>query len=195
MAIEVEQKFPVTDPAALRARLAELGARQQHEIEQVDIYFAHPGRDFAQTDEALRLRCVGVDNYITYKGPKLDARTKTRREIEIPLPPGKSTAQDAQNLVEALGFRSVREVRKTRTELTLTWQEHEVTVCLDRVAGLGDFVELEIVTPQAGMAAAVETIGRLAARLQLSGSERRSYLELLLAGETRQQSATEEKRP
>ncbi len=194
MAIEVEQKFRVTDLAALRARLAELGACQQHEIEQVDIYFAHPARDFAQTDEALRLRCVGVDNYITYKGPKLDAQTKSRREIEIPLGPGNATAQDAQNLVEALGFRSVREVRKTRTELSLPWQDYEVTVCLDRVAELGGFVELEIVTPQAGMAAAVESIGQLAVRLQLSGSERRSYLELLLAGETSQQAAEAEKR-
>lgn len=193
MAIEVEQKFPVTDPAALRSQLAELGAGQPHEIEQVDIYFAHPARDFAQTDEALRLRCVGADNYITYKGPKLDAQTKTRREIEISLSPGKATAQDAQNLVEALGFRSVREVRKTRTELSLTWHEHQVTVCLDRVVGLGDFVELEIVTPQAGMAAAVAAIDQLAARLRLAGSERRSYLELLLARETGPQPSELEK--
>ena len=44
-----------------------------------------PCRDFAQTDEALRIRTVGDTSFVTYKGPKLDATTKTRRELELPL--------------------------------------------------------------------------------------------------------------
>ena len=50
--------------------------------EQVDTYFSHPARDFAATDEALRIRSIDQENFVTYKGPKLDATTKTRREID-----------------------------------------------------------------------------------------------------------------
>ena len=68
--------------------MIELGATIEPPVVQVDQYFAHPARDFAQTDEALRLRRVGKQNFITYKGSKIDATTKTRREIELPLAPG-----------------------------------------------------------------------------------------------------------
>ena len=52
---EVEQQYPVADVAALEARLADAGAGWHGVVEQVDRYFGHPSRDFADTDEALRL--------------------------------------------------------------------------------------------------------------------------------------------
>src|SRR5262245_15405794 len=85
MQYEVEQKHRVTDKAALIARLQERGAILDEPIEQSDQYFTHPCRDFATTDEALRIRVVGDKSFVTYKGPKLDTTTKTRREIELPL--------------------------------------------------------------------------------------------------------------
>jgi adenylate cyclase class IV len=53
MLYEVENKFPVPDLAAVEQRLSAFGAQFGEAIEQVDHYFAHPVRDFAQTDEAL----------------------------------------------------------------------------------------------------------------------------------------------
>ena len=88
MTIEVEQKFRVADTEGVRKKLVALGATFHEPIRQVDLYFAHPQRDFAQTDEALRLRQVGSENYMTYKGPKLDQNTKTRHEIEVGLAAG-----------------------------------------------------------------------------------------------------------
>src|SRR3954468_18985093 len=85
MQYEVEQKHRVTDEAALMARLRESGGHLETSIEQSDQYFAHPCRDFAKTDEALRIRKVEAKAFVTYKGPKLDTTTKTRREIELPL--------------------------------------------------------------------------------------------------------------
>ena len=79
MQYEVELKFPVADLGAIEARLVELGTRFDEAVTQVDRYFAHPARDFARTDEALRIRQVGNACYVTYKGPKVDAATKTRR--------------------------------------------------------------------------------------------------------------------
>ncbi len=85
MPYEVEMKFPAADLAELESRLAGLGATIAAPQSEVDVYFAHPARDFAKTDEALRIRRKGSLNFITYKGPKIDAATKTRREIELPL--------------------------------------------------------------------------------------------------------------
>ena len=181
MAIEVEQKFPVSDLSAVKQRLDELGHRAQDTVDQRDVYFAHPHRDFAASDEALRLRHVGDRNYITYKGPKLDASTKSRREIEITLPDGRQPAADAAELLRSLGFERVAEVSKRRMNSTLRWQDWEVAVSLDEVAGLGNFVELEIAASESQFAAARDSLVALADHLDLADSERRSYLELLEA--------------
>ena len=183
MAIEVEQKFRVSDLPALERALADLQGSARKVSVQVDCYFAHPSRDFARTDEALRLRRVGESNYITYKGPKLDATTKTRHEIEIALPDGQQSAAEAGELLVALGFARVAEVTKRRTHFTVPWGEWEIEISLDDVAGLGNFVELEIMATEEQMPAARDSLLSLARRLGLAGSERRSYLELLLAAQ------------
>lgn len=180
MAIEVEQKFRVADVTALEARLAALGAAPGSTESQVDSYFAHPQRDFAQSDEALRLRRVGQHNYVTYKGPKLDATTKTRHEIELALPSGEDAAADAAKLLELLDFGRVADVCKRRVHYTLNWKGGQVGVVLDHIEGLGDFVELEVMASPANVDAARDAISSLAGRLELCNSERRSYLELLL---------------
>ncbi|MEX0678534.1 MAG: class IV adenylate cyclase [Pirellulales bacterium] len=181
MAIEVEQKFRVSDVTSLERQLAALGAAPGATESQVDSYFAHPQRDFAQTDEALRLRRVGQRNYVTYKGPKLDTSTKTRHEIEIELPEGQQAADNAAGLLVALSFGRFAEVRKRRVHYTLVWGGREIGVALDQVEGLGDFVELEIMAGEDHVDAARDAISSLAGRLNLSNSERRSYLELLVA--------------
>jgi adenylate cyclase class 2 len=181
MAIEVEQKYALSDAPGVEQRLIELGARPAELQGQLDRYYAHPQRDFATTDEALRLRRVAAHNYITYKGPKLDATSKTRREIEIALEPGEETARDADALLRAVGFRPVTEVRKQRQRFWLAWQGYEVEVALDDVAEVGQFVELEIVVDEQDRQQAQAALAALADRLELHNSERRSYLELLLA--------------
>jgi adenylate cyclase class 2 len=162
-------------------KIAELGAAFASPVEQVDRYFGHPARDFAQTDEALRIRRIGEENRITYKGPKIDTATKTRRELELPLASGAQALEDFSTLLEALGFRRVAEVRKLRRVAVLHWKGCEVEAALDDVTQVGRFVELELSADEAGLDAARECLGSLAAKLGLEASERRSYLEMLLA--------------
>jgi adenylate cyclase class 2 len=181
MKYEVEQKFPVADMAALEAKLAALGGAVSQRQPEVDLYFAHPARDFAKTDEALRIRRQGPSNSITYKGPKIDQTTKTRREIELPLPAGEDAAEAWVGLFETLGFRPVAEVRKVRRKVRIPWQGRWVEGSLDDVEGLGRFAELELVVEDAGIEPAKACIAALAEKLGLQQSERRSYLELLLA--------------
>ena len=181
---EVEQKFAAPGQRdELRRRLEELGATQTREVRQADRYFNHPSRDFAQTDEAFRIRSVGETNFVTWKGPKIDSRTKTRREIETPIGDGEQTAQQFAETCEALGFRPVAVVSKLRTYFELTRGAFNFEVALDDVDSLGTFVEIELVTDEAGLSAAQDAVVQLSEDLDLSDPERRSYLELLLETE------------
>jgi adenylate cyclase, class 2 len=179
MPYEVEMKFPVADMAAIESRLASMGVSIEAPFPEVDVYFSHPARDFASTDEALRIRRKGQSSFITYKGPKIDATTKTRREIDLPLPPGETSAQAWTGLLESLGFAAAAEVRKSRRKARVPWQGRQVEGSLDQVEGLGNYVELELVVELEGVEAAKACVGSLATALGLDGSERRSYLELL----------------
>jgi adenylate cyclase class 2 len=187
---EVELKFRVEDPAALDRKLIALAARFRDPVTQVDRYFAHPSRDFVRTDEALRLRQTGDDVAITWKGPRIDTATKTRRELELDLAPlspaagrppgGAATIERWTELLEALGFRRVREVVKRRRPARVPWQGAEVDVAVDELAGLGTFLELEILARQGELPQARGCLESLARELGCTDPERRSYLELVL---------------
>ncbi len=178
-------KFPVPDFSRVQQRLEEWQARPAEERRDADQYFNAPDRDFAQTDEALRIRRIGPANYVTYKGPKRDPTTKTRTEIEVALAPGDRAAEDFRQVLLHLRYRAVAEVRKIRRVYHLQRQGWGLEICLDEVEGLGSFVEVEIVAPEERLDEARGVVLRLAAELGLTGSERRSYLELLLAKQGR----------
>ena len=181
MAFEVEQKYAVADHADVGRRLDALGATFVQQTSQVDTYFAHPERDFAKTDEALRIRRVDQQNCITYKGPKIDATTKTRREVELCVTPGDQGARQATELLTALGFSAVAEVSKARSVYRLEHAGGAVEVALDNVEGVGTFVELEIVVGDDDpLEQAQKAITAAAAELHLTQVQRSSYLELLL---------------
>jgi len=182
MSYEVELKFPVADLQAFAKMLADPAVSISPAKEEIDLYFAHPARDFAHTDEALRLRRKGDANFITYKGPKIDATTKTRREIELPLGPGPDSLASWTALLEAVGFRPVAEVRKSRRKAAIPWQDRQVEASLDEVNGVGTFVEFELVVEESELEAARACVQSLAQSLGLTHGERRSYLELLLKG-------------
>ena len=59
MQYEVEQKFRLSDLPGIDEKLRQLGAVDGPTVVQVDCYFRHPSRDFAQTDEALRQAARG----------------------------------------------------------------------------------------------------------------------------------------
>jgi adenylate cyclase class 2 len=181
--LEVEMKFPAGDLAELQRRVEAWGAKGRPMINEADHYFNAPDRDFAKTDEALRLRRIGAANFVTYKGPKCDPTTKTRTEIEVPLAEGDRAAEDFMQLLTRLGYRPVAVVRKQRQIFALERESFAVEVCLDDVEGVGRFAELEIVAPEERLDAARGVLQRLAGELGLSGSERRSYLEMLLTNQ------------
>lgn len=194
--LEVEAKFPL--PPAARARveaeLARRGVAFGDPVTQADTYRRHPVRDFAETDEALRVRVVtGSDGVprgkLTYKGPKLGGFTKTREEFEPALQPGEQNVQALAAALDRLGFAPVRTVTKTRRAAAVDdagpdGVTRSFHITRDEVEGLGEFLEVETTTDAAPGTPAADGAGAavryLAGTLGLGEPEPRSYLELLL---------------
>lgn len=180
--LEVEAKARAPNLAAVEARLNALGAILESNKVERDEYFAHPARDFAKTDEALRLRIITADDgggwsgaELTYKGAKVDAATKSRPEETVEV--GMDQVDALRRVLSYLGFRPVAQVVKSRREFL-----HEgLTVCLDHVEDVGDYVEVELISDD--LEGARTRVLALFKELQLDPSERRSYLELLLLGQ------------
>ena len=143
---EVECKV-ATPHEPVRERLAALDADPIDTLQQVDTYYDAPHRRFSETDEALRVRREGETTRLTYKGPLVDACSKTRAEHETAVEDGEATAR----LLDALGFTPAATVEKERE----TFRCRGYTVALDAVSGLGAFVEVE------GKAANEEDIERV----------------------------------
>lgn len=179
--LEVEVKYRLHDPTRIEARLREWGAALTAEHAEADHYMNAPDRDFATTDEAFRLRRIGEQNFLTYKGPRRDRVSKTRSELEVECPSGDAAAEAFLQLFQYLGYRSTAIVRKRRRIYEWTRGGFAIHACLDDIEKLGRFVELEIVAEDRDYEAARTIVLEVAAELQLGSTETRSYLEMLLA--------------
>jgi adenylate cyclase class 2 len=179
--LEVEAKYRTAGWELIQAKLSEWGATAELPREDSDRYFNAPDRDFARTDEALRLRCTGATNVLTYKGPKRDKDTKTRTEYELPLADGPTVAAVAEKFLTSLGYTPVALVTKVRQVYHLRRGGFDLEVCLDDVGPVGRFVELEIRAEDDRFEVAKEVLLETAQELGLIDQERQSYLQLLLA--------------
>ena len=178
-----------------RAQLREAGASLSRVVFQEDTYYDAPHRDFAETDEALRMRreatlapdaptaVEGVmdalddgafDTRVTYKGPLVDDASKTREEFETGVADGETMAR----VFSELGFAPAATVAKRRE----FWALDDVTVTVDDVADLGTFVEAETETDEAGVGDARERVADALRALDLDPDDQilTSYLGLLL---------------
>lgn len=181
MSFEVEVKYRDVNHERLIRRLGELGAEWAGRVEQEDTYLNHPSRDFATSGEAFRIRRIGAENRVTYKGPKRAGPTKTREEIEIAFAEGPERFEDLRRLLRNLGFTVVATIRKRRDVYRLTFQDRPLEIAVDRAEDLGDFAEIEaIAAGEADLPAAQGAVLALAERLGLRKVEPRSYLRMHL---------------
>ena len=175
--IEDEVKAKIDNFEDIEKELKKIGARKSKKEFQKDIYFNSPVADFAKSDEALRIRITRENNnekiFITYKGPKIDKNSKTRKEIEMKIEDGEKCSE----IFEALGFKKVRNVIKTRQYYN--YENFEIS--LDDVEGLDPYMEIEIaLKDNQDYNEAQNSIFELFKKLGINdGFERTSYLELL----------------
>ena len=199
MPFEVEQKFQFESEKEFldfsRSSVAMLQERFNGEelgvVEETDVYYNHPSRDFVQTDEALRIRYRVVEGKsqlrITYKGPKLDAITKTRKELELPLVV--NSDQDCSELkrkwdllLQALGFVPVGTVDKIRRKIRFVWDGVPAELSLDRLPAInGFFAEVELIAQtESDLDACRAELLQIADSLKLVKVVKKSYLNLTL---------------
>ena len=175
--IEVEVKAKISSFSEMEEKLDSIGAtKSKHEFQE-DIYFNSPIVDFADTDEALRIRETSTDTehnlFITYKGPKIDKKSKTREEIEMEI----EDKDKCRRIFKHLGFIEAREVIKDRE--IFKYKNYELS--LDHVKGLGPYMEIEILVKDGtDYNDAQNGLFDLFNKLGINdGFERTSYLELL----------------
>jgi len=136
---EVELKLQANHDA-LYEQLDALGADHVDSRRQVDTYYNAPHRNFADTDEALRIRheepAEGEPTTkLTYKGPLVERESKTREEHETVV----ASEPALEGVLSGLGFEPTATVEKNREFYRLDGY----TISLDSVTGLGEFLEIE----------------------------------------------------
>ena len=151
-------------------RIAALGATPLRVENHRDLYFNSPSRDFKQSDEALRIRIKEDGARLTYKGPRLDQQTKSRRELTVKI----DDPTQMREILSFLGFVLSAEVRKRRTK----YSYQGMVIALDEVEGLGTFLEVEA-RGEADWENEKERVLSVLKKLELKDTIRRSYLELL----------------
>ena len=178
--MEVECKYRIESLSDTKQAIEVFKATFIRREHHCDTYLRHPSRDFRSTDEALRIREIDGKPYITYKGPRMAGPIKIRPEIELPL--ASDTLAGWIKIWGHLGFTVSLEVRKSREVYELETNARVVTIALDHVESLGDYVEIErIAMSRAEISIAQQDIQDLARQLNLTQVESRSYLGLLLA--------------
>jgi len=184
---EVEIKFRVDNVTDLERRLRQrFGDVEFGEpVTETDAFFRHPCRDFAQTDEALRLRKRELsdgtsEHSLTYKGPQIDTSTKTRREIEMPI----TEPEQWENLLSALGFCQFAMVQKFRRRLKLMVNRRHIEIVFDTLPVLPElhrtFLELETLATTEDLGECRALILDIADQLELGEPIRDSYLKMVL---------------
>lgn len=180
---EVERKFRVADFERLREWLDDAGATRSSRNQEVDLFLAHPARDFAATGEAFRIRASDHNVALTYKGPKQGGPAKTREEIEVDCGTATNTRSDLATLFARLGFQPVATVTKTRECFEMQLDSQSVTITLDTVERIGTFVEIEVLASSVDTIPAAQTaVVRMSRMLGLAETqiEPRSYLRMVL---------------
>jgi adenylate cyclase class 2 len=136
--VEVERKYAVAEPDALKAVLAAHGGVVSTTTRQVDDYFNAPHKDFlapSTITEWVRLRTSEISSF-NYKCWHVDS-PETRYADEFETPVGNPEAM--RKALDALGFTLIVTVDKMRE----AWNLPALEVAFDTIAGLGEFVEFE----------------------------------------------------
>jgi len=157
---EVEVKYHVRDLDALLAALAARGIALSAPIHQDDQAYAP--EDWCYGDSKLgvsfvRLRTVDGRHTFTLKRPAENALSCDEYETAV------ADREQMHRAIQAMGFRSTVRIVKVRRAAELP----SLSLCVDEVAGLGTFLELERMVPddapgepvQAELAAFVASLG------------------------------------
>lgn len=190
---ETEIKIKLRSDTETRKQLLQMGAQFKYFMHNSDKYynFISGGKDFAKTDEALRLRStilmdpitkqkIEEKHDLTYKGPKLKTSVKSRIEYESEV----QNADMIDKIISALGFNLVIEIPKEREVFEIKYENTIYTVLIDKIEGLsGFYLEAELmVAEEKAICEAKQKLVNLVSKIGYTerDSIRESYLELVM---------------
>lgn len=170
-------KLALTDPGVARDILVRYGYGLVDVCREEDTYLAHPCRDFAKTDEALRIRTRKCRNErltyaVTYKGPREVGGDGFKRREEVELKLDESGVKSFERLMISLGFTRVISFSKLRE----IYEGRHATAFIDYLYNVGYFLELEL-HPGADRGVLSEMLEALRPISQVVGE---TYLEICL---------------
>jgi len=135
--MEIEIRAKINSLKFIERKLEKCGAILKKETKQEDVYFGEKCLyDKIGYSFMLRVRDEEGKIFLTYKGAKTK-KDGVWEEYEFQIRNKKMAIQ----MLKAMGLEKIIEVRKTRKEYKLSG----LSVCLDSVRSLGNFVEIEIV--------------------------------------------------
>lgn len=161
--VEIEQKYRIKKPNAIRSKLIRGGAVKIKSGYEYNEIFDINGK-LKKRKQMLRLRRLGnKKSWLTLKGPRQKGNHKKRMEVESSV-----QYESMRHILELLGFRISETYAKQREE----YRFGPCVVCIDHIESHGWFVEIE---------GSAKDISRTAKKLGLSGKNREklSYRKLV----------------
>jgi len=136
--VEIELKFPLKNAEKLIEELEKIS--ESTEVYQKDTYFVPMHRNFLEAvpiSEWLRVRETEKEFNINYKNwhNKENSQAISCDEFET----GFEDVNALKRILENLDFKEIIVVEKRRRN----WSYNNTIISIDRVAGLGDYIEIE----------------------------------------------------
>jgi adenylate cyclase, class 2 len=138
LATENEIKLALPDALPqIRRRIRDVGFQiHKKRIHEMNVLFDTPTLDLRQQGKLIRLRRVGEDTILTYKGPPQPGKHKRREELETRL----EKADAFEKILLSLGYTPVFRYEKFRAEYAKAGESGVIT--LDETP-IGHFLEIE----------------------------------------------------
>lgn len=168
--IEAELKARVRNPDALRARLRAL-ADEEISLYQ-DTYYDRPGRDLSVEGRELRVRIIVTGGQeravLTYKEPSADAASDSKPEHETTV--GNRSIIDI--ILRALGMEQLVTFQKHCANYRFTaWGRNMLATVVTVPEIDGTFVELETLTTELDLPAALEDVRAVLNELGITNTD------------------------
>jgi adenylate cyclase class 2 len=178
--IEVEVKVAISEEE--RSKIIEelrsmCPLEKIHEKEEEDLFFVSSYDPSFGVDKTLKLRRSSNGVQLIFKSKRATKDLKENLEMEVGIK--REDENDLLRLLRELGFRESVTVKKKRT----SFRFDGYTVNVDDVAGLGSFLEVEVLVNENSVEKAYRRIASVLLALGLSHKKvvLKSYAEMLTA--------------
>ena len=147
---EVELKFKIPDNGNLvKSKIKKSKAKYGGKYVQIDLWFDTEDKQLRREGKGLRVRRQNGKTTLTLKGKQTFGEVREAEEQEVAV----DNFEEILKILGGLGFVVDVEIRKERK----VWKLGEVAIALDKVDGLGTFLELE--GPQGEIEKTIKILG------------------------------------